>query len=178
MVVPFWLTVLLFHLCLTLFLRCGQTLERALFEQYFIVVLLQSDGDSRPPLFVDESNEAMEEFDRLMFRAIVYMASCEAVESDLLVHFVVSARNIPWKQLPRSRLEAYNCLSALSPVSGQNEWVPPERQAALVVLEMYLDDSFSPGTCDTMNISHAHAGSLVESCIAHPDLVLVRRSEC
>ncbi len=152
-----------------------------LFEQYFIVALLQSGGGTRSPLFIDESDEAMEEFDRLMFRAIVYMdsrkAEAEAVESGLLVHFIVSARNIPWKQLPRSRLEAYNCLSALSPVSGRNGWVPPERQAALAVLEMYLDEP-SPGICEAKNISHAHAESLVEACIAHPDLVLTCRSGC
>ncbi len=167
-----------FHLLLlTLLLRRGEALEHALFEQYFIVVLLQSDGGggTPPPLFVDESVEAMEEFDRLMFRAIVYMDSCKTVDESLLVHFIVSARNIPWKQLPCSRLKAYNCLSALSSVSGQNEWVPPERQAALAVLEMYLDE-LSPDICNTKNISHAHAGSLVEACIAHPDLVLVRRS--
>ncbi len=166
----------------SLLLRCGETLERALFEQYFIVVLLQSDDVSRrTPLFVDESNEAMEEFDRLLFRAILYMASCEAVESNLLVHFVVSAKNIPWRKLPNSRSEAYNCLSTLSYISGQNERVPPERQAAFAVLELYSEDFSSSGTtttCITKHISHANAESLFESCIAHPDLVLASsRSE-
>ncbi len=173
--------ILFYSLCLTplLLLRCGHDLERVLFEQYFIVALLQSGGGTtRPPIFIDESDEAMEEFDRLMFRAIAYMDSrkSQAVESGgLLVHFIVSAKNIPWKQLPRSRLEAYNCLSALSPVSRRDGWVSPERQVALAVLEMYLDEP-SPCICEAKDIPHSHADSLVEACIVHPDLVLACRS--